>query len=138
MITYHFRKSVQQKLQRCLILLFFLFRQFVQDFFDVIGDIMGMFRSFQNEIILIPYRIEDNVPFMEKRIPKRIIPDLGSFYIMIIYMYHVSCKYVPIDIHHSHIRYKPHIVVPIEYLIYKEEIESDRICFEIEKRNERL
>lgn len=57
---------------------------------------------------------------------------------MIVYIDNVPCKDIPIDIHNSEVGYDPYIVIPIKYLVYQKEIENNRICFEIEKRNESL
>lgn len=57
---------------------------------------------------------------------------------MIVYIDNVPCKDIPIDIHDSEVGYEPYIIIPIKYLVYQKEIENNRICFEIEKRNEGL
>lgn len=63
---------------------------------------------------------------------------LGTLYIMIIYINNMPRKYIPIDIYHSEISYEPYIIVPVEYLIYQKEIESNRIYFKIQERDKGL
>lgn len=64
--------------------------------------------------------------------------DLGTLYIVVVYMDDMPCEDIPIDIYDSEISHKPYIVVPVEYLVNKKKVEDDRIRFKVEKRDKRL
>ncbi len=104
----------------------------------MIRDIMRIFGSFEDEIIIISSRIEDNISFMKERIPEGMSLNLGSFYIMIIYIDNMAGKNIPVNIYNSEIGYNPYIIIPVKYLVNEEEIEQYRVRFKIEKWDETL
>lgn len=70
MIAHHFCEGMEKEFHRSLILQFLLFFYFVYGFLDMVGDIMGIFCSFQDEIVIISGGIEDNIPFIEEGVEK--------------------------------------------------------------------
>lgn len=69
-ITHHLREGVEKELQRLFVLLFFLLLQLVHHFFDMIGDIVGVLGSLQDEIVPIPGGVEYDIPFVENGVPE--------------------------------------------------------------------
>lgn len=138
MVTYHFRQGMKEKLKRRFFFLFFLLGIFMYHLFDMIGDIVRMFCSFEDEIVLVSGSVEYDISFVKERIPKWVALNRRTFYVVIIYENNVPCEDIPIYIHHSVIRYEPDIVIPVKYLVYEEKIERDRIYLEVEKWDERL
>ena len=123
MFTHHFLESLEENLHRLLVFSVFFFFYFMNNFFDMIRDIMRIFGSFEDEIIIISSRIENNISFMKERIPEGMSLNLGSFYIMIIYIDNMSGKNIPVNIYNSEIGYNPYIIIPVKYLVNKKEIE---------------
>lgn len=68
MIAHDLCKCMEKEFQWCLVLQFFPFRYIVDGFLDMIGDVMGIFRSFEYEIIFVSDGIQDDVTLIEKRI----------------------------------------------------------------------
>lgn len=83
---------------------------------------MRIFCSFEDKVIIISNGIEDYVTFMKERIEERRCLDLRTFYIVVIYVDDMPGKYIPVNIHYSEIGYEPHIIVPVKYLVGKENI----------------
>lgn len=138
MLSYDLGEGMEQEIQRGLVIVFSLLGDVVDRFLDMIHDLMGMFCSFEHEVILLSFRIEHDISFFEYGIPEGVAPDLGSPDIVIIYIDHMARKYIPIDIYDSDIGHEPDIIVPIEYLVEQIRIEQYRIRFKIEKRHESI
>jgi len=104
----------------------------------MIGDIVGVLGSLQDEIVPIPGGVEYDIPFVENGVPEWVALDFRPLDVRVVDVDDIAGEDIPVNVHDSQFCYEPHVIIPVKYLVDKEQIERNGIYLEIDKRNKRL
>lgn len=138
MLSYHVGERMQEDFKRSFFFVILLPLDLIHHLIEVGYDIIRIVGSFEYELILVGYRMDDDIPLTKNRIEEGWRVDFCPFYIRVFDIKYMSREYIPIDVDEPLIRDNPDVIVPIKYLIKQVKIQEDNIHLKIIKWDEIL